>query len=106
MAKKQVEAAPVAPPVVKRGKKAAEPEASSNGAGRRGRESPHAGKRFMAKVGPAECGRREGSSRYNSFVIISNTGKTGIRYEDYIAKGGDGKLISWFLEGDKIMQKA
>jgi hypothetical protein len=100
MAKKVKEAEEVAEKPTKKGKSS---EANGeNGGGQRGRPSEHAGKRFVAKVGPAECGRREGSSRYNAFVIISNAGKTGIKYEDYIAKGGDGKLLSWFLSGDKV----
>jgi hypothetical protein len=100
MAKKTTEAVVEKP--TKKGKTSSD---DSNGSGettRRGRQSEHAGKRFAARVEPKDCGRREGSSRYDSFVIISNAGKAGIKYEDYVEKGGDGKLINWFLGADKI----
>jgi len=85
------------------GKTKEKPKEESNGdGGQRGRSSPFAGQRIYAKVKPDECGRREGSGRYQSFVIIANAGKTGIKFEDYKEKGGDAKVLSWFKDADKI----
>jgi hypothetical protein len=86
-----------------KGKTKEKPKEESNGdGGQRGRSSPFAGQRIYAKVKPDECGRREGSGRYQSFVIIANAGKTGIKFEDYKEKGGDAKVLSWFKDADKI----
>jgi len=64
--------------------------------------SDYSGKRFFAKVKPSECGRREGSDRYNSFVIVHSAGKAGIKYEDYIAKDGNPQVLRWFVKGDQV----
>jgi hypothetical protein len=64
--------------------------------------SAHAGKRLIAKMTLEETGRRPEASRGQAFSIIAATGKKGIKFEDYVAKGGEPRYVDWFLEADQI----
>ncbi|RPJ08687.1 MAG: hypothetical protein EHM36_05150 [Deltaproteobacteria bacterium] len=99
--KKVVEEEEVKP--TKKGKKAAAAAPVEEKEKRERRPTPvYDGKKLVAKVTLEESGRREGSEAYNALAIIVGAGKKGIRYEDYVTKGGGLKYVTWSLDNDHI----
>jgi hypothetical protein len=67
---------------------------------KRGRVSAHTGSTLTALVEANP--RRTGTKGHASMQIILDAGKAGIKYEDYIAKGGRPNDLAWDIERKSV----
>lgn len=67
----------------------------------RGRKSQYSGMTLKATVEANP--RREGSHGFKSLALILAAGKSGISYEDYIAKGGRLNDLVWDINKDHVL---
>lgn len=80
--------------------KAKKPKAEKSEGTGRGRTSQYSG--MLLKSDLATNTRREGTHGHKSLGIILAAGKSGILYEDYIAKGGRLNDLNWDINKDNV----
>lgn len=78
-------------------------EADEGEEARRGRRSQYSGKTIFANCD--ENPRREGSHGHRSMAIVIAAGKKGIKYEDYVEKGGRIKDLLWDVQYENVIIK-
>lgn len=77
----------------------------SDGSGR-GRKSAYSGKTIYAsKEALAANPRRENTAGHTAMAIVIKAGKSGVSYEDYIAKGGAPNHLAWDIEHGNVTVK-